>query len=418
VTLTINHTLTKPQFSLVKSKAAFPAFVGGFGSGKTQAAIFRTLHKKLAYPKQNVAYYLPTYDLISQIAFPRFSELLDTMKIPFQLNRSEKIIYLLGGGQIILRTMDQPERIIGYEVADSVIDELDTLKRDKAAEVWRKVVARNRQKKPDQSINTVGVATTPEGFRFVYENWYRTPFANSELIVASTYSNRNNLPDGYIQQLRDTYPSNMLAAYLDGQFVNLTQGSVYAEFDRHKNMCNTTVETDETLHIGMDFNVGQMAACVHVLRDNEPHAVDEFVNYLDTPALIRAIENRYQGHRIMAYPDASGKSRRSVNASESDISLLRQAKFSVLANSSNPFIKDRVAAFNKMIYKDGKRQYKINVDKCPHLTEGLEKQAYDKNGEPDKTSGLDHILDGAGYFISYRYPVAKHVATQMKLKGL
>ena len=415
---TLNYVLTKPQFAFVKSVATFPAFVGGFGSGKTQAAIFRVLKKKLDYPKENVAYYLPTYDLISQIAFPRFSELLDEMKIPHQLNKSEKIIYVMGGAQIILRTMDQPERIIGYEVADSVVDELDTLKRDKAAEVWRKIVARNRQKKPDKSPNSVGVATTPEGFRYVYENWYRTPFANSQLIRASTMSNQANLPEGYVQQLRDTYPSNMLAAYLDGEFVNLTQGSVYAEFDRELNRCNTTIETDETLHIGVDFNVGQMAACVHVLRDNEPHAVDEFVNYLDTPALIRAIEQRYPSRRIMVYPDASGKSRKSVNASESDNSLLRQAKFTVLAHSSNPFIKDRVAAFNKMIHKEGKRQYKINVDKCPHLTEGLEKQAYDKNGEPDKTSGLDHVLDAAGYFISYRYPVAKHISSQIKLKGL
>ena len=120
----------------------------------------------------------------------------------------------------------------------------------------------------------------------------------------------------------------------------------------------------------------------------------------------------------MAYPDASGKSRKSVNASESDIALLREAKFTVMAKSKNPFIKDRVAAFNKQIHKQGERRYKVNVDKCPHLTEGLEKQAYDKNGEPDKTSGLDHVLDGAGYFVSYRYPVLSGANRKFNLKGV
>jgi len=45
--------------------------------------------------------------------------------------------------------MDRPERIIGYEHADAVADELDTLTQEKAADVWRKIKARNREKKPD-----------------------------------------------------------------------------------------------------------------------------------------------------------------------------------------------------------------------------------------------------------------------------
>jgi hypothetical protein len=40
--------------------------------------------------------------------------------------------------------------------------------------------------------------------------------------------------------------------------------------------------------------------------------------------------------------------------------------------------------------------------------ESLEKQAYDKNGEPDKKGGFDHIVDAAGYFIAYRYPLVNN----------
>lgn len=413
--------LTHEQYKFVSSEARFPAFIGGYGSGKTHAGIYRLLNKKLAYPNQNVAYYLPTYDLIAQIAFPRFADILEENNIPYQINKSDKVIYIFGAGQIILRTMDMPERIIGYEVADSMADELDTLKIDKAAEVWRRIVARNRQKKPNGSVNTVGVTTTPEGFRFVYKNWKQKPFKGSVIIKAPTRSNIKNLPAGYIESLQDTYPDQMLSAYLDGDFVNLTQGAVYNEFDRYKNACKTKPKKGETLHIGMDFNVGQMAAAVHVLRNGEPHAVDEFISYLDTPAMIVAIQKKYVNIPnpcpIMVYPDASGKSRKSVNASESDLALLREAKFTVLAKSKNPFVKDRIASFNKQIHKAGKRCYKVNIDKCPHLVEGLEKQAYDKNGEPEKTSGLDHILDGAGYFISYRYPVLSGGNRKFNLKG-
>jgi hypothetical protein len=186
---------------------------------------------------------------------------------------------------------------------------------------------------------------------------------------------------------------------------------VYAEFDRALNASSETVQAGETLHIGMDFNVTRMAAVVHVLRGADPHAVGELVDVFDTPAMIELIKDRYRDHSIIVYPDASGGSRRSVMASESDLSLLKAAGFRVCVNSVNPAVKDRVLSVNAMLNKDGKRRYKVNPQTCPHLVESLEKQAYDKNGEPDKTAGFDHVIDATGYFISYKFPIVKRTAT-------
>lgn len=410
--------LSGPQDDFVHASEQFPAFVGGFGSGKTHAAIWRTLRLKFAYPKQSVAYYLPTYDLVARMAFPRFEEACELLKVRSKTNKNDNVIELPDNGSIILRTMDNPARIVAYEVADSICDELDTLATDKAREVWHKVIARNRQKKPDGALNTVGVATTPEGFRFVYERWQKNPAPGYRLIKASTYSNAANLPGGYIDSLRSSYPANLLAAYLDGEFVNLTAGSVYAEYDRHANASAETIATSEPLHIGMDFNVGRMSAVVFVLREGEPHAVDELTGLLDTPAMIAAIKARYVGHAIYVYPDASGGGRRSNNASESDIALLRAARFHVLAPSANPPVKDRVLAVNQMIHSEGRRRLKVNPDACPSFVEGLEKQAYDKNGEPDKTAGFDHVNDAAGYFIHYRYPVISRAVRPISIGGI
>lgn len=410
-------SLTAPQFDFVTATEQFPALVAGFGSGKSHAAIWRALRLKRAYPAQNIAYYLPTYDLVARMALPRFDETLTSIGARFKINKNDSVIEIENCGSIILRTMDNPARIVAYEVADSLLDELDTLPTEKAREVWNKAIARNRQKKPDGALNTVAVATTPEGFRFVYERWKRNPAPGYRLIKATTMSNAANLPAGYIDSLRSSYPSNLLQAYLDGEFVNLTSGSVYAEFDRTLNASTETIQPSEPLHIGMDFNVGQMAAVVFVLRDGEPHAVDELTGILDTPAMIAAIKSRYIGHAVFVYPDASGNSRKSNNASESDIALLRAARFTVLVAPSNPAVKDRVLAMNQMIHNDGVRRIKINVDRCPSLVEGLEKQAYDKNGEPDKTSGLDHVNDACGYFVFYKFPVRGRAMQRVKLGG-
>lgn len=404
----IRIRLTGPQFDFVSAQEAFPAFVGGFGSGKTFAAAARAVTLKLAEPRLTVAYYLPTYDLVRNIGFPRFAELLDRLGLKHKINRSDATIDVTGAGQILFRTMDTPERIIGYEVADSLVDELDTLATEKARDVWVKIMGRNRQKKAGGGANTIGVVTTPEGFRFVYERWHRDPPPGYRLIRAATMTNARNLPEGYIDSLRASYPSNLLSAYLDGEFVNLTAGSVYAEFDRRLNASSESAQPGETVHVGMDFNVGKMAAVIHVLRNGDPHAVAEFTDVFDTSAMARLLRERYKerGNPVIVYPDATGASRKSVDASQSDLAVLRQAGFTVLGNHANPAVKDRVLAFNRMICTSGERRYRVNVDGCPHLVEALEKQSYDKNGEPDKTTGLDHVVDAAGYFVVYRYPIA------------
>lgn len=389
--------------------------VAGFGAGKTNALISRALYLKSNYPNQNIAYYLPTFDLVRNIGFPRFSEALDNLNARYKINKVFHTVDIENCGSIIFRSMDTPERIVGYEVADSLVDELDTLKTEQARTAWQKIIARNRQKKPDGSLNTAAVGTTPEGFRFVYEQWGRQNKAGYELIKASTYSNRRNLPEGYIEALESTYPSNLLAAYLEGEFVNLTNGAVYPSFDRRLNFTNETIKPNEPLHIGMDFNVGKMAAIVHVLRNDKPHAVMEYVGVLDTPAIIRLIKDRHQGHKIYLYPDATGKNREANNASVSDISLLRDAGFQIMANPTNPAVKDRILSMNAIIER---RDYLVNPDTCPMYVEGLERQAYNKFGEPDKEGGFDHAVDAGGYFITYRYPIMKNTIQRVKVLGI
>lgn len=407
--------LTKPQFKLVASKSQYPAMVAGFGAGKTKALIARALYLKSNYPKQNIAYYLPTFDLVRNIAFPRFSEELESLGARFKINKVYHTVDIENCGSIIFRSMDMPERIVGYEVADSLVDELDTLKTTQARLAWQKIIARNRQKKPDGTINTAAVGTTPEGFRFVYEQWGKEKRPGYELIKASTYSNRRNLPDGYIEALESTYPSNLLSAYLEGEFVNLTSGAVYPSFDRFLNSTDEAIIANEPLHIGMDFNVSKMAAVVHVLRKDKPYAVLEYTDVYDTPAMIKLIKDRHVGHAIYVYPDASGQNRKSNNASTSDLSLLREAGFKLMVNASNPAVKDRVLSMNRMIET---REYRVNPDTCPSYVEGLERQAYNKFGEPDKDGGFDHAIDAGGYFITYRYPIKSRTATTLKIFGV
>lgn len=413
----ISLTLTEPQEEFVFTDQPHPAFVAGYGAGKSQAAVGRILIKALQYSGMNFGFVEPTYDLVKLIAWPRFTGMLDEWGMEYELNKADSILKIFNGSQIIFRSADNPERMVGFEIADGVIDEIDTLKRQQAADVWTKMLARCRQKKSDGSDNTLAAASTPEGFNFVYDTWGKSPREGYQLIKAPTSSNPY-LPKNYIESLKRQYSSAQLSAYLDGEFVNLTSGSVYPEFDRNLNCTFERINAGEPLHIGVDFNVNNMSAVVCVIRNGNPMALDEITGVRDTPTMILRLQEHFRGHPITVYPDASGGATKSINASLSDITLLRAANFTVLANSKNPAVKDRVMALNQMIHNQGDRRLLVNPDTCPNMVEGLERQSYGKNGEPDKTAGFDHLNDALGYFIAYKYAIGRGTVSFAQIAGV
>jgi len=159
--------------------------------------------------------------------------------------------------------MENPQNIVGVEAGRIAIDELDLLSVDKATIAWNKIIGRARAKGIQ---NRVDVGTTPEGFKFTYKRFVTEGGGDYGLVHASTYENEMNLPEGYIKSLLDTYPSYLIKAYLNGEFTNLTSGTVYRQFDRVAHNSPETINETEQLHIGQDFNVQNMASAVCVNR--------------------------------------------------------------------------------------------------------------------------------------------------------
>ena len=382
------------QDDFIYSDAVHTGLVAGYGAGKSYAGIFKTIKKKLEYPNISVAYYLPTYSLIKQVAFVGFQKLLIEHSIPYTLNKTDKDIDT-PYGRIILRSMDDPSLIIGYEVGYSIIDEADVLSTDKMHDVFIRALGRNRIKLPDGKPNSFDFVSTPEGFKFLYKFFVKNKNKNRVLITANTRDNKH-LSDFYIETLLESYTPEEARAYLDGEFVNLTTGTVYRNYDRQDNNSSRVLKDTDVLHIGMDFNITNMNAVIHVI-DRIPIAIEEISKAYDTKQMIELIQARYSKHAIVIYPDASGKAR--STSGKSDIVLLKEARFTIRQMNSNPLVRDRVNALNvALLNNKGQRNYLINRDNCPVYVEALEQQYY-KNGVPDKQSGFDHITEAGGYFI-------------------
>jgi len=421
-------TLNGPQDDFLQLPHKFRAFVAGFGSGKTWVGCAGLCQHAWEFPRINAGYFAPSYPMVRDIFYPTIEEVAEDWGLRAVIKKGDHEVQLFAGRQyrttVICRSMDNPATIVGFKIGHALVDELDVMKLPQAEAAWRKIIARMRQK-ADNLRNGIDVTTTPEGFQFVYRQWVKAPREQNGLtglygmVQASTYQNGKNLPEGYIESLRATYPPQLIDAYLKGQFVNLQSGAVYPNFDRRLNHTDDDIEPGDVLHVGMDFNVLKMAAVVFVVRGKEPHAVRELVNVRDTPTMARILKERFKDHQITVYPDASGGSTSSKDASESDLSILRQAGLRVVANPSNPAVKDRVASVNALILNDkGERRLKVNTRNCPTFTESLEQQAYDKNGEPDKTTGHDHPNDAGGYFMVKEWPVVARNLQRLRVVGV
>lgn len=387
----------------------FKAYVGGYGSGKTFVGCLDLLNFASIHPGVIMAYFGPTYGTIRDVFYPTIEEAGKLLGFTCDIKTANREVHLYRGsyfyGTIICRSMDNPDSIIGFKFDRAFIDEMDTLPTiEKQQKAWNKIIARRRGLIDFQV--SVGVTTTPEGFKHTYNLFSDNPTKSYSMVQASSYENQKYLPGDYISTLMETYSPELVNAYVNGLFVNLTAGTVYNMFDRSLNHSAIIQNPGEYLHIGMDFNVTNMSAVVHVVRDGDPVAVDELSGIYDTPAMIRTLKERYPEHPISIYPDATGKNRESVDASTSDITELEGAGYHCVYNGLNPRIKDRTASMNRMFLSaKGERRYKVNTVRCPGYTKDLEQQSYDKSGMPDKSGNNDHRPDAGGYFICNEFPI-------------
>lgn len=386
--------LLKHQREFVLSKAKHTILVAGFGSGKTEGAVTKAVVRLASTSKKlNVGYYLPNYPLINDIAVPRFQEFFETHKIRYKYHEQKKIFYT-HMGKILLRNMTKPETIVGYETFYSIIDEIDILPKDKAKKVFNKIIARNRQVCLKGQKNSIDLVSTPEGFNFLY-NFAVKEWTTEKLLIKARTSDNPFLPEDYIETLAAQYTEEELTAYINGEFCNLTSGTVYKSYKRDKYNTTRIALHNEPLYIGMDFNIEKMSAIIYVIDGGAMYAVDQIINKYDTADLANAIREVYPKNEIEINPDASCRARSSAGLSDYDILIDEKYNFNVNARRKNPEISHRIRAVNKS-FEIGKLF--VNLEKCPDLADALEQQAYDK-GLPDKKSGVDHILDAAGYAV-------------------
>ena len=373
----------------------------GYGAGKTRALCAKAVHLAMANQGFIGVVMEPTGPLIRDIWQSDFDDFLETYDIPYTFRASPLPEYTLhlpdGDTKILCRSFENWQRIIGINGAWILADEIDTVNPAIANKAFPKILGRLRS----GNVRQFAAASTPEGFRWMWQTFASDDGKGREdrrLIRMRTQDNPH-LPSDFIERMQANYDPQLLKAYLDGEFVNLTTGQVYDRFDRAKHVTVQVPDISrEPLRIGVDFNVGNMSAVIAIRVGKSLHVVDEVSGAHDTDALAQKIKASYPDHKIYIYPDASGGNR-STNATQTDIAILESYGMSNQSPKANPPVRDRVAAVQALL-ENGKGEIRLKIAaSCVKMIEGLELQSYTEKGDPDKDAGYDHMNDALGYLV-------------------
>ena len=226
-----------------------------------------------------------------------------------------------------------------------------------------------------------------------------------------TYRDSPYLSNDAVEQNRILLDPLKFAREYEASFED-SGARVFYNFNRKLHV-DPTVEgfrKDEDVHVAIDFNVGVMAAVVFAVRGNQMHVIEDWKGHRDTEDLAQFLTDRYKGHRIFAYPDPTGKQRKSsAGVGRTDFSILTSHGIVVYARTKSPPIVDSVSAVNRKLL-NAREQVEIYIHpECINTIKSLERTVWmERNPDSaqiDKGAGDEHHSDALRYAIEYLWPV-------------
>lgn len=207
-----------------KSKSPTVTFQGGAGSGKTRAGCAKALVTALGHPGSRGMIVSASYPAMKQAIMPHLEAVAEEIGVrtSWQYNRADNQITLSNGSLIWLRSADNPESLLGADLAWVWGDEVGLWKQD----AYRYLTSRLRQPGfPHQAFFTF----TPKGRNWAWEELGQER-DGLEVIVATSLENPF-VADDFRERLRREYGEGSVwwRQEVLGEFVAF-EGLIYPRF--------------------------------------------------------------------------------------------------------------------------------------------------------------------------------------------
>ena len=393
-------SLTKPQHLISSSNKRFRVLISGRRFGKTYLAITEMM-KFASQPNQRIWYVAPTFKMAKDICWSSLKEILNQFNWIEDINETTMTITIRKTNSTIsLKGADNYDALRGTGLNFLILDEFADIDKRTWFEVLRASVA--------DTLGKVLFCGTPKG----YGNWSYEMYLKGKQDPEWDSFQFTTIQGGMvskeeIEQAKQDIDIRTFRQEFEGTFENYA-GAVYYNFHPVDNVIKKDIDWNKPFHIGMDFNVDPMSACVSQIEKDKIYVVDEIVIYSsNTDEMCQEIKDRY-GTKvpIFIYPDPASRQRKTSAGGRTDLSILQNAGFKVKVKHKHPAVRDRINAVNSKL-KDSKGNRHIFVShSCKTIIKGLQRQTYKENTNiPDKEDGFDHMNDALGYMIDFLKPL-------------
>jgi hypothetical protein len=397
------------------STARFKGFSGPIGSGKSAALCYEAVRLAIVNTGGTGLIGAPTYSMLKDATLPALVKVLEESKIDYELNKADNVMVLEGlGSKILLRSLEEYERLRGTNLAWFGIDELTYTQE----EAWIRLEGRLRDPKAERLCG-FGV-WTPKGYDWVWRRFIHSPVEGYECVQAQPFENRylmEAIPDFY-DRLKQSYDQAFFEQEVLGLYLNAREGLVYKSFDRTRNVGDVEFDPRLALLWALDFNVDPMSSVVAQRAGEELRVLDEIVlRRAGTSDACEEFLRRYPefpaGLRI--YADASAHHWQTAGSSDTEVLEGFFAERGIggvqyRIPKANPVVRHRVERVNgKLVTANGEVQMKVHP-RCKELIADFELVQFvagsyeiDKQKDPKRT----HLSDALGYLVWSEFGEAK-----------
>jgi hypothetical protein len=385
-------------------------------------AVFELLELEEWVPNKVVYIIAPTYDQVKDIYFPLLAYSLGLEKFTIKPpSRDLGRFFFKKNVELRLISYEAIERMRGKGAYFVVWDEISSCKAGiSSKEAWEAIIQpciltrwspMRAKLYGSPNIGRALIITTPKGYNFFYDMYNYQDVDKQWGSFHFDYLASPLLDPTEIERIRHTIdPIEFASEYL-ASFKESGNNLFYC-FDRDIHVQNIIpdFEKDERILAAIDFNVGLQCTSFWAERGKEMHCIDEMKGHPDTEQLGIAMKAKYPNHKIVAYPDPSGRARKtSAPVGVTDFTILQGMGIHTVARKKAPPIVDSVQAVNRHLMTAAGGVHTYIHPRAQGTIHSLERTIWlDKNPDTaaiDKTAGDEHYSDGIRYLFEHKFPI-------------
>lgn len=266
--------------------------MGGRGAGKTFALVVRGLiyanQPKIPGEAPPVGCLLTdSFPHLKDIVYPVMYKVLSMAgmqigtgkgKVREVKNQSDRKFILPNGAEILMRSLDDPDRIRGLTLAWFGVDEGRTFD---SAYAYNTLADCLRQgSHPDPDIDEQGlwipgenykqggwVTSTPKGYDWQWRLFHEESpkrLDGARMYMAPLFENKRNLPASFIRSITSRHEGIMYQQEVLGEFVGAVEGACWPMFQPNKHVDEIPYDPTLPLYAGWDFGVNDAGVCLFV----------------------------------------------------------------------------------------------------------------------------------------------------------